>query len=288
MIVDFIRRFSYLDLRVEIKVPYLNAIGVIEEIPTGQFPVRVLSENFDVYIAKPARKGIPSFELINEFVCSQLLFYWEIPTPEIAAIKVDASLLPENLTARQKKRHYDTVCFGSKYLSDNAMDLPRLISSREKGKRNKILNEVDLLMIGLFDVWVENDDRSVFNPNLMLNPEDGKWKIYAIDHGFAFLSATPYASLDPAYGVIQPYNQSILQTILAKEIWSKMKKNPMITSWSFFADRIARCEKNFRTIVESVPDQLGFDVEMQNKLFSFLFDIERNREVYMDFLLKLG
>lgn len=73
--------------------------------------------------------------------------------------ELDPKLLADNFSTRHKKHYYDTICFGSQSIKD-AVDLNNFFNANKKPDFNKFYNPEILFLIALFDIWVENDDRS--------------------------------------------------------------------------------------------------------------------------------
>lgn len=93
--------------------------------------------------------------------------------------------------------------FGSKELTTSrVLDDLSLIES--KSGYNQLENPEDLIKIALFDLWVNNMDRGrSFEPdpgnnyNLLISAKNGKERIVAFDHAFAFGGVNPVGNLFP-------------------------------------------------------------------------------------------
>ena len=116
------------------------------------------------------RIGIPRVWL-KEYLASCLLQRWQIPTPEIAFVWVKPEHIPERYQRTVKAHFLDKPCFGSKYYDQSIEVNQSLVAlGNDAAEVRKIQNRLDLLRIGLFDLWLANDDRKQGNYNLRLNP----------------------------------------------------------------------------------------------------------------------
>lgn len=265
-------------------ITYRKAIAVIKEIPTeGHSPLLVIADDYQKYIVKTTRGRFPDFYVINEFLCHQFLNIWEIPTPEIIAITVDPSLLPNNLSHFNKASYFENICFGSKYI-DGAFELNEFISMNSNKDFKKVLNAEILYKIALFDIWVENDDRKPSNNNMLLN---ASLELVAIDHAFVF-STMNYEDLNPNY-VSSSYNDTILHSPIGKSLIRKTKPN---NEWlkelkDNFYLCVENCKNDYLVVVDTIPEELGLTPALSNKINDFLFDKDRNEAVFTEFISRL-
>ena len=263
---------------------YRKAISIIKEIPTeGHSPLLVLADDYKKYIVKTTRGRLPDYYLINEFLCHQLLNYWEIPTPEIVAISIDKTILPDNLSHFNKASYFDNICFGSKF-HDDAYELNEFVSLQRRKDLSAITNSEVLFLIALFDIWVENDDRKPTNNNILLS---SKKEIIAIDHAFVF-SSISYMDLKPEY-VSSSYNDSILHSPIGLSLIKNTKVNEGWLSEikQKFYLCIKNCKDNYNEIYQTIPPELEFSQNLSNKIFDFLFNDDRNEQVFTEFISRL-
>jgi len=269
------------------QLPYRKAITIRREIYTeGHSPLEIIADDYKIYFIKSAQNQNPCFYIINEFLCHYLLKCWHIPTPSIAAISLDPILIHEGLSDRHKKHFYEQLCFGSQSIKD-PIDLNAFFNANSRPSLNRFLNPEILFKIALFDIWVENDDRKPSNNNIILQPVKGKLNILALDHAFTF-SSMGYLDLNSEF-VASSFNDTILLSAIGQSIKSKTKINK---KWVKEANEnfylcISNCEKKFTKISKCIPEHFGFDLRLQEKLHSFLFNKERNKKVFEEFTTRL-
>ena len=209
------------------KLNYLDAISFIREIRTeGHSPLLVLTNNYESYYIKHTKGQTPATFLINEFICHYLLKSWNLNSPDISAVKVDTSILPNTLSQFHKLYFYEQVTFGSKQL-ENVIEMNKLINIDGKADLHKFEKPEDLIKLCLFDIWVENDDRKPTNTNVLFDISGEKIKIVAIDNAFTF-STMNYDSLYKD-GISQSLNDNLLFSNFVKSICKHIIKQ---NGWS--------------------------------------------------------
>jgi hypothetical protein len=272
------------------KLKYSDAKSIIKEVPTeGHSPLMVLADEYDTYFVKSGKGNVPAFDIINEYLCHYLLHFWSIPTPEISAVKVDPVLLEGRgfNPVFHNKHHYYQITFGSKKLNDT-FELGYFNQINGKVDFRKYINPSIFVKIGLFDIWVENTDRKPSNFNILIQDYNSKLKIYAMDHAFTF-NHMSYSDLNPDPNFItNTYNDNILDSTIVKEVIKRLKSSDWINDLlNYFYFCISECENNFINIVEQIPDELGLSKELVVSLQEFLFNKERNKAVFQEFLTRL-
>ena len=217
-------------------------------------------------------------------MCNFLLHFWNIPTPKVANVTIDKSLLENGEFSHSHKPHYyDLPTFGSKNVA-NTTEMNKFLRNNDKHDINKFKNSKDLLKIGLFDIWVENTDRKPTNNNILFQHNKKTITIFALDHAFTFDSLS-YENLNADY-ISNTWNENILATSFSKKLYSIIKD---VNNWineirEYFYFCIRECEQNFDAIVQYIPKGLGFSNELKELLKSFLFNDKRNKLVFEDFI----
>lgn len=270
------------------KIKYHTAISFLEEIQTvGNSPIKVLADDYKFYFVKNNSGKTPAYYLINEVLAHYFLKIWHIPTPEIAIINVNPEFLLPTYSNRHKPHYYSYPVFGSS-LVPQATDLNALFSINSKSDYNKFDSPENIFHIGLFDLWLENDDRKPTNNNLLLQPFNGKQRITAIDHSFIF-STLDYQSLDPK-NFCPIANDNIFLTDLAISLKEGKKKNK---NWGsedreYFYLCIQNCKKHYSEIVKNIPKEWGFTPQLKIKLKNFLFNKKRLEKVFIEYIHKMN
>jgi len=269
------------------KLKYLDAISFLKEIHTdGHSPLLVLTNDFNAYYIKHTKGHNPATYLINEFLCHYLLIIWNLNSPDISAVNVDKNILPDTLSKYHKLYFYDNITFGSKKM-DNVVEMNEFVKINNKNDFNKFKNPDDLIKLCLFDIWVENDDRKPTNPNVLFDLSGEKIDIIAIDNAFTFSSM----NYDTLYkqGVAQSVNDNLLYTDFVKKIYTYIRNQK---EWAngiekYFYLCIEDCKKSFYEIADNIPESLGFTQDLQEHLYSFLFNDIRNQKVLIEFFSRL-
>jgi hypothetical protein len=268
-----------------------TVLSILQEIDTdGHSPLLVIADDFKKYLIKSTRDHRPSYYIINEFLCCYLLQIWKIPTPEFVSIKLDPVLLSSGTYSEFHKPHfYNNITFGSRWLEEG-LEMAEYIRVHNKVGLRKFKNPLDIIKIGLFDIWVENTDRKPTNNNILFSASENHLIINAIDHAFTF-DSVKYSDLNVNY-INNTFNENILETSLAKDIISLKQKEPDKEVWiddfkENFYLCINNCQQNFETVVRYIPAELGFDRDLSQFIRDFLFNDKRNKMVFSEFLSRI-
>lgn len=197
---------------------YLKSLSsiapILRIIPTsGSNPVVVLADDMNEYVCKYIGRT-PAKKLLIEYLCSAFASIWGISVPEPAFVKILAEHVPgEMLSNSFHAQYFEIPTIGSlNYPESKEIDKSVIASWRSKPSQIKwITNKEDFLQIGLFDLWLANEDRNHNNFNLLLNPIIGGIEVMAIDHEKCFNSGI----IDP---VRPPYQLTVDESILSSDI----------------------------------------------------------------------
>lgn len=230
----------------------------------GSTPVLVLCDDIEEYVCKFGARH----NLFNEYFAAEIGKIFSLPIPDYQIVKI----LDEHLHSGLLKRDFIYPCFGSKYLQyAKEVDSFFITWSGNNYELKKILNKEDLLMIGLFDLWLCNEDRNHNNSNLLLVPKDDGYKLYAIDHVMIF--NTNAATLERGL-VPLTYEESILGTEYLKILFKDNKKlkecvNSIIDKFYFCVEN---CFKAIPDILKKTPKEWEIDIKEKESLIKMLFD----------------
>ena len=268
----------------------IHTNSILREFPTeGHSPLLVLGSDYEMYVAKNDKGKEPPFALINECLAAHCLNRWQIATPNLKLVNIAKELIiaQDNLSNNHRSHYYDVPCFGSKFVK-NSVDVNALLVTDKKKAYSKILNPLDIFHITLFDTWVENDDRKPTNYNLILEPNVNKFRILPIDNAFIF-STMSYQYLNPDYGV----SVSVNDHLLVSELGHLIKKNTTIddnfinNEREYFYLCLERSEQGFDDFMNQVAGFYTIDADSISNLKSFLFNEERNNNVFDEYVYRL-
>lgn len=270
------------------QITRLKVISAAEEIPTtGNSPVKVITSDYEMYLAKNSKSKNPACDIINEVLANCFLKLWNLKTPDMAILDFSQELL---LPVYSKDNHnpvfYQKPLFGSKW-KENAIDSHKFFSLKSKNDHRIFSDPMDIFKIGLFDIWVENDDRKPTNHNLLfVENDERKFDIVPIDHCYIF-STMNYQDLLPE-DFCPIANDNLLITDLAESLKSIKHQN---RKWDaqdkeYFYLCISECEKYFDDIIRCIPGEWNFSKEDAKSVRNLLFNRERNIQVFKDYLEK--
>lgn len=269
-------------------VPHLKVVSSGDEIcTTGNSPIKVITQDYTMYLAKNSKSLNPATDIINELLAHYFLKLWDLYIPDAAILDFNPDLLlPEYSKMHHKPSFYTKPVYGSKWLA-TAFDATRFMKTRTKVDLREFSNFNDLFKIGLFDIWVENDDRKPSNMNLIFLEDDReKFNIIPIDHCYIF-STMKYQDLRPDY-FCPVANENLLVTELVQSmkrykhenrVWDKEDKD-------YFYLCISKCAKYYDVIIRYIPKDWNFSAADAESLRNFLFNDKRNKDVFADYLDK--
>lgn len=272
------------------QIERLKVISAREEIQTtGNSPVKVITEDYETYLAKNSKSKNPACDIINELLANRFLKLWNLKTPEMAILDLSPDLLlPDYSKDNHRPLFYHKPLFGSKW-QENAIDSNNFFNLKSKFDYRNFNDLMDVFKIGLFDIWVENDDRKPTNHNLLfVENKDQKFDIVPIDHCYIF-STMNYQNLS-ADDFCPIANENLLVTDLATSLKSLKQQN---RKWDaedkeYFYLCTSECEKYFDDIIRCIPEEWNFTEEDARSVRHLLFNRDRNKKVFKDYLEKVS
>lgn len=264
-------------------IPYKLVSSIIKLYDTdGHRPHLILTEDIEKYVLKGPKYPNDQDSIKKEFICSNILKIWNIPTPDICALILKPELISSEQVKNTKSFGYSKVFFGSGYIS-SAIDMVKFIDAKGKVSIRKFTNLNQFLEIALFDIWIENEDRRPSNFNLLLSPVSKKFQILPIDHAFAF-SSLPFLQLNQNF-VNFSDNDSIILSSFGIQVVKQFKID---NNWYTEArKKYYLCIKNttdrFQEITKQVPEELSLSKSELEILRNFLTNKARNKLVFDHF-----
>lgn len=264
-------------------ITYKTVISVIKRYETdGHSPYLVLTEDYEQFVLKVPNNINDIYSLQKEFLCSSILKCWQLVSPVTSALTLSKDLVDSPFVIGDKRFYNSQQYFGSQFQSDS-IDLQSFISVKDKVGIRKLLNPQDLLTIALFDIWIENDDRKPTNNNLLLCSTKNGLLITPIDHAHTFASLC-FDQLNPKFLSFSD-NDSIIYSPIGQSIAGSTE---ITADWLASAkEKFYLCVKttkaSFPQICSSLPKELALTSEEISKLYDFLFNKERNKNVFDQF-----
>ncbi len=206
-------------------------------------------------------------DLLNEYLGASFCKIWGIPVPDFYFVTIKPEHVPQGFS----KKLFSNTCYGCLYL-EYAKDVNEYLTTWKSNsyELNKISNKDDLLKIGLFDLWLSNEDRNHNNANLLINPTETGYKIVAIDHVNIFNTSSL------KHGIYQLNEfESIISTDYVKLLFKRGDKlNDLADSLEkIFYVCVNKCLKNLNSILSKIPPDWNIDIEstemvLRNQLFN--------------------
>lgn len=168
------------------RIPVVRTSIILKEIQTpGSYPCEYYCSDRNTYFVKHSNFGQRRRQVINEFIGSMLADLIELNIPQYAMVEIDDQVLSGSEDFSGGKP--TGMGFGSRKLKG----INNCLNSIDKLSKNntKLIDysiSQTLLRIILFDMWVKNIDRTVGNPNVLIEELEGSLRLVAIDHAEIF------------------------------------------------------------------------------------------------------
>lgn len=262
---------------------------IIRETTTkGSAPLLALGSDDNTYFVKTTVQKDPSAEIINELLCGYFAKCWSLRVPEFCLATISDEVVNEYLGEIGKfselypKDFQKNILFASKQIW-SAIELERFIRISNKKDLKRFASPLDLLKIGVFDLWIGNKDRRPENLNVLIGSGTGLFDFHPIDHAAAFAYITNYKEVRGVFLHIESKN-CILSTQLAKTISNFATHEDFENLKSDIFACIEKTIENLDLIFDQVPPDWGLSRKSKIHLKSFFSDKGRNQTIIDLFL----
>lgn len=218
----------------------------------GSEPVKVYCDDGHDYICKYFKGQGMATGLFNEYLAAIFGKIWGLEVQNVAFVKIHEHHT-EQITL--PKYFFEVPCFGSLY-GKNLKEVDKIFLGWPARKNKMKVMVQDYLKIGLFDIWLSNDDRNFDNFNLLFDPATNH--LVPIDHVQIFngnnLDKEPYQISE---------TDSILTTPFLNGIFSRTLQQNFnefrLTIESDFISSIKNCRENLDVILDHTPPEWRID-----------------------------
>lgn len=261
----------------------LEAAQILKECTTkGSGPLQLMAIDQNIYYAKTTNLKTPRIEIINEIICAYFAKCLNLNVPDFCLMSFDNDVLQEYIKENEKfssrytTAHFSTLFFASKEVP-NVVEFDQYIQMLKTKSEFKLFNyPMDLLKIGMFDLWVGNKDRHSGNPNILISQSGSKFNFFPIDHSAAFAFATDYKQVNKIF-LHLPENFRILCAPFIKSITKFVDTNLILSLQNEMLQGFDNVLSNIDFIFNQVPSDLGFGKKSKAHLKNILSDYERNK-----------
>lgn len=146
---------------------------------------------------------------------------------------------------------------------------------------------LDLLKIGVFDLWVGNFDRKPDNPNILLSSRDNeRFDFCPVDHMAAFAYLTNYRDVREAIFTRDP-KKCILSHRFVRAIAKFVPPQQISDLRNSILNGMTIALENMDFIFPQVPPSWGLSRKAKEHLKQFFADTVRNERVAASYLIYL-
>jgi hypothetical protein len=212
----------------------------------GSRPIKVFCNDLNYYVCKYYTGSGFCNSLFNEYIAARFLKIWKLPVPEFAFVNIKT----DHIKHIEYPYHYfDKSCFGSRFYGEYP-EVDKLFIEFPALKNNPFPGWESFLKIGLFDIWLCNEDRNFNNYNLLFNTQTNEF--VPIDHVFCFNGNN--TGKEP---VLLSENESILTSPLLNRFFSRsLQRNFNETRLILikeFKQNVNRCHEALEDILAHTP-----------------------------------
>ncbi len=267
---------------------YLNVEVINKVIHTkGSSPLKAICDDYEIYIIKTSgcNKEKVYSELINEVLCATLLNTWSIQSPSFKFAKIEPTVWDnfkgsETIPKFYEGENLSTTYFASKQIQ-NFTEFQFYFDQNFKKNQIELFEKpIDLIKIGLFDLWLCNKDRTPSNPNLLIQEtKKGLLNFIPIDHTAAFAYSSDYRNLTE-YTLFLEESFSILSCDFCKLLISQLNKNELKKSLEEEFNRCIYLSLNqLPVILDLIPKEWGLTKNAKTNIIDILSNKERNAKI---------
>lgn len=274
-------------------IRHIEAQKIIKEIPTvGSSPLQILADDIQVYFAKTSIAKIPRTELINEVLCGYLAQCWDLKVPNFALLKIDDEVVKKyesengKLSSRYKLNSFGENLFFASRLVKSSTELEKYNQNIQKSDFSSFNAPLDLVKIGVFDLWIGNKDRKPENPNILIATNVKTFNFHPIDHTAAFAFLEDYKEVRDILLTIEPKN-NILSARIVGRITNFVSPNLKAELKDKILFGIEVALNNLDFIFEQIPSDWGFNKKSKLHLKAFFADNDRNNRIANSYLAYL-
>jgi len=265
-------------------VKRLMSIQKVDEsqvFQTGYEPLLVYATDFQFYVCKYNTSNLTANMLFREWMNAHFLKIWELSVPDFCLLYLKPEHKPDSKPTIQHK----IPCFGSLYYPATN-EVNEFISAIGPTQKNKFQQKQNLLILGLFDLWISNEDRSHNNYNLLLKYEGGYYDFVPIDGGNLF-----HTGNQDKENYTLSFDETLISSPLTRVLFSGRELSNK-ESLNILKEKYYLYTKNCKTklyeIIESLPPEWQINKSLEFKqLNSFLFEPKWIEEVFNTFLSHL-
>lgn len=249
----------------------------ISQIKTYNRPVKTIcktDKGLDIYFIKYTRSSFESHGLIAEIVCHFLARRLNLENPDIAYVEIGNHPVPVQF----QYANYLTegkIAFGSKLVRNAEDELTKLEFNFSKPQFNRLEFPEHLLRIGMFDLWIGNNDRRVDNYNLFITRGKTQ-KLMVFDHFEAFNKIADH-TFENINTKIDVYSNGFLSTNYAFEMLCWVPKEDLKNELSNFLSTIENLDLDslLQSISETYPPGWDDDRNTVDYIKQFLSSKKR-------------
>ncbi|SFC61833.1 hypothetical protein SAMN05421780_107125 [Flexibacter flexilis DSM 6793] len=251
-------------------IPLVKTVLLDTELPTdGHKPLRFWCDDGRFYFCKPLGRHRPE-ALFYELVCAALLEALELRVPPSAFVQIQ--------TGSFEKKHFlknkTEISIGFQEIAP-AETVSQHISYI-KNLNGNFRRPHSLLKIALFDLWVNNTNRTQSNYNLLVEETEFGKDWVAINHESCFGGTNGFLDLETP---VSPTNKLISSAYFTQYKRQLRKAEACNVIEHFFSFDTKLIENEVNAIFEALPESWQIAADLPKNILDLLLCQERNESI---------
>lgn len=247
--------------------------AILSKIPDNM--LRVLAEDgYKYYIQSLHSIKDVNLNWASEIIIQRLLSIWKLQHSSLARIHLHPYLIKKYRPVFNEHQMYTGIRNEQDYIW-----MSPILDDGHYWSYRALKDPTHLIKIGMLDLWLLNSKRSSYRPDLILKPSvRGKLEIIPVNYK-GILSNLQEKKWNRESDLSDI--QSTLEMSLTKKAFIHLKKKIDKAEWyDYFQKAINKSREEFTDTVKSINNNVKIDKTLWNQLYIFLFDSNRNENVF--------
>lgn len=201
-------------------------------------------------------------EVVNEYVVGKLAMFLSLPVVPFELVFIPEEFIKNTPKLHSKKYKFSSGCQYACLFIENSIVPDEVVKAFPS--KTEVKNHDMLAAMVVFDLWVNNIDRTMSNL-LLEHLSDGSYFVHLIDHGICFPGGYQWSSKT----LTQKLNYDIPYQETYRWAFSMLNEE----DFTSFVDKIVSLPNELiYEVTQSIPEEWGVSTEESAALYNFLVE----------------
>lgn len=201
-------------------------------------------------------------EVVNEYVVGKLAMFLSLPVVPFELVFIPEEFIKNTPKLHSKKYNFSSGCQYACLFIENSIVPDEVVKAFPS--KTEVKNHDMLAAMVVFDLWVNNIDRTMSNL-LLEHLSDGSYFVHLIDHGICFPGGYQWS----AKTLTQKLNYDIPYQETYRWAFSMLNEE----DFTSFVDKIVSLPNELiYEVTQSIPEEWGVSNEESAALYNFLVE----------------